>query len=78
VVSVQITHHPGWKATAGTVSVPVSKDGLGLMVLSPDHPGDYDIDLVYDGGWENKIWRALNAITLIVVAMAVIGRVGQP
>jgi len=32
VLSVQVTHHPGWKATAGTLSVPISKDGLGQMV----------------------------------------------
>jgi hypothetical protein len=71
VLSVQVTYHPGWKATAGARIVPISKDGLGQMILSPEHPGDYDINLVYDGGWESKLCRALSAIVLLAVGIAV-------
>jgi hypothetical protein len=41
------------------------------MVLSPQRPGDYDISLVYDGGWESKLCRALSAIVLLATAIAV-------
>jgi hypothetical protein len=71
VLSVQVTYHPGWKATAGAHSAPISKDGLGQMILSPERPGDYDIDLVYDGGWESKLCRLLSAIILLSVAITV-------
>jgi len=71
VVSVQVTYHPGWKATTGARAVPISKDGLGQMILSPERPGDYDIGLVYDGGWEGTLCRALSAIVLLAVTLAV-------
>ena len=71
VLSVQVTYHPGWKAMAGGRSVPTSKDGLGQMILSPQRPGEYDIDLVYDGGWENKLCRAISAVTLLAVGIAI-------
>ena len=74
VLSVQVTYHPGWKATAGARAVPISKDGLGQMILSPERPGDYDISLVYDGGWESKLCRTLSAIVLLLVALAVCRR----
>jgi hypothetical protein len=64
VLSVQVTYHPGWKATAGGRTVPISKDGLGQMILGPP-PGDYDISLVYDGGWESTVCRALSATILL-------------
>jgi hypothetical protein len=70
--------HPGWKATAGARTVPVSKDGLGLIILSPDRPGDYDVSLVYDGGWEGKLCRAVSAIALLGVAIAVGWRSRRP
>jgi hypothetical protein len=71
VLSVQVTYHPGWKATTGGRTVPVSKDGLGQMILSPDRPGDYDIGMVYDGGLESKLCRALSVIVWLAFAIAV-------
>ena len=70
VLSVQVTHHPGWKATAGGNAVRIAKDGLGQMILSVDRPGDYDIDLAYDGGWEGKLCRLVSATTCLAVALA--------
>jgi uncharacterized membrane protein YozB (DUF420 family) len=52
VVSIQITHHAGWKAIAAGRDIPISGDGIGQMVLHPNHPGTYDIDLTYNGGFE--------------------------
>jgi len=71
VLSVQVTYHPGWKAMAGARAVPISKDSLGEMIVSPGRPGEYDISLVYDGGWEGMLCRALSAIALLAVTIAV-------
>jgi hypothetical protein len=65
VLSVQVTYHPGWKATEGNRAVPIAKDGLGLMVLKPAAAGEHDIQLVYDGGWENKLCRAVSAMVFL-------------
>ena len=70
VISVQVTYHPGWKAMAGADRVAVSEDALGQMVLHPPHPGAYDINLVYDGGWESWICRAMSPVVVLVVAVA--------
>jgi hypothetical protein len=79
VLSVQVTYHPGWKAFAGSQTVPISKDGLGQMILSPELPGDYDIGLAYDGGWESKLCRSVSAITLLAAAIAFgFRRLGAP
>jgi hypothetical protein len=70
VLSVQVTQHPGWKATAGARAIPVSKDGLGMMILTPRSAGEYTIDLVYDGGWESRLCRAASAITWLLILIA--------
>jgi hypothetical protein len=71
VLALHVTYHPGWKATAGARTVLLSKDGLGQLILSADHPGDYDIDLLYDGGWESKLCRATSALTWLALVIAV-------
>lgn len=60
VVSVQITYHPGWRALANGNPCPVSTDGLGQIVLNPKMTGACKLELIYDGGWEMKIAKALS------------------
>ena len=70
-VSVQVTHHPGWRATAGGQSRELHKDGLGLMWLRPGVAGPCEIVLDYDGGWELRLCRWLSWAAmagLVVVA----------
>jgi hypothetical protein len=74
VLSVQVTYHPGWRAMAGGRAVPISQDGLGLIVLTPEHPGDYDISLVYDGGREAKVCRGISAMVLLGVSAIAVWR----
>jgi hypothetical protein len=64
VVSVQVTYHPGWKASSGGREVPVSKDALDDMVLKPG-AGEADISLEYDGGFESKLCRAVSVMVLL-------------
>jgi hypothetical protein len=57
-ISVQVTYHPGWRATAGGARRPVGQDGIGLMVIDPRCEGQCIVDLTYDGGLEMQLARA--------------------
>ncbi len=57
-ISVQVTYHPGWRATAGGARRPVGQDGIGLMVIDPQCKGQCIVDLTYDGGLEMQLARA--------------------
>jgi hypothetical protein len=57
-ISVQVTYHPGWRATVGGAQRPVGQDGIGLMVIDPQCEGQCIVDLSYDGGIEMQFARA--------------------
>lgn len=69
VLSVQVTYHPGWKAKAAGRPIPIAKDALGQIVLTPDRPGAYDIELLYGADWEGRLCRILSIGTLLGVAI---------
>jgi hypothetical protein len=56
-VSVQVSYHPGWHASAGGRKLELRKDGLGMMWLRPGPAGSYDVQMDYDGGWELRLTR---------------------
>lgn len=66
-LSVQVTHTPGWRAQANGASVPVEKDGLGLIRLKPNCQGDCEITLTYDGGTELRLTLAASVLTMLGV-----------
>jgi hypothetical protein len=47
-VTIQVTHHPRWRATANGRDVPIQKDGLGLMWLDAPCEGPCEIRVAYD------------------------------
>lgn len=59
VISVQVTGHPGWRATANGHEIPVRTDALGQVVIEPGCDGPCDIRLEYDGGLEMRIARGI-------------------
>ena len=65
VISVQISYHPGWRATANGAPVRLFADGLGLMVIEPGCAGACRVELVYDGGLEMKLARLARSLALI-------------
>lgn len=67
VISVQITYHPGWHATA-----PLRPDALGQMVIEPACDGPCTINLDYDGGTEMRVARALCWLALAGSAVWVV------
>jgi hypothetical protein len=69
VISVQVTHTPGWHAVVNGSSQMVRADGLGLMVIDPHCNGDCEIQLDYDGGSEAYWTRFASVISLGVSAL---------
>ena len=70
VISVQVSYDRGWRAHANGQDIPVSGDGLGLMVLHPRCSGSCTIDLEYDGGAEFRLARGVRALALLAVLIA--------
>ena len=64
-VSVQVTYHPGWRASVNGVAQSVKKDGLGFLLLEPACQGRCEITLAYDGGIE---WRVTCLASLVAMA----------
>ena len=60
VISVQITYHPGWHATANGAASRVYGDGLGQIVIDPNCDGPCTVQLFYDGGREMQIARIVS------------------
>ena len=69
VVSIQISYHPGWHATANGRGVRLHPDGLGLMWVEPDCNGPCRIDLNYDGGWELRLCRWISALAFVILLL---------
>ncbi len=67
IVSVQVTHHPGWHAKANGISRQINADGLGLMWMQPGCDGACEVQLDFDGGAELRICRWLSAVALAVL-----------
>lgn len=57
VVSIQVSWHPGWHATAQGGHLPLFRDALGLMWLRPECKTPCRIELDYDGGWALRLCR---------------------
>ena len=57
ILSVQITHHAGWHATANGRPVRAWGDPLGQIAIQPDCNGPCTVELIYDGGLEMLLAR---------------------
>jgi hypothetical protein len=64
VLSFQEAYHPGWHATLNGTPRRISRDALGQMIVQTDFTGPCQIELVYDGGREMQVARALSWSTL--------------
>lgn len=67
-ISIQETYANGWHAWVNGKPQPVSRDGLGLMVVSPDCNGACRVEMDYDGGAERK-----TCLTAMVLALMGVG-----
>jgi len=64
VISIQVSHHPGWSAMVNGRPAAVHRDGLGMMWVRPHQVGPATVEIRYDGGWELRIcsWLSLSAV----------------
>lgn len=72
VVSVQVTYDPGFHAWANGREARVFRDGLGWIAVEPHCDGECRIELVYDGGLEDRVARWLRGITILCWAIWVL------
>jgi hypothetical protein len=69
VISVQVTHHPGWHATSNGKNIPIHRDGLGMMWLDSACSGECEIQMTYNGGWELRLCRWISATVLLTLVL---------
>lgn len=67
VVSVQLTHDPGWRAIVAGRPVPVRPDQLGMIVIEPGCTGHCDLVLEFTGGMERAVCFWLSTATGIIL-----------
>jgi hypothetical protein len=70
ILSVQISHHPGWRATAQGRPVRLYGDLLGQIVIEPGCSGACRVELIYDGGPEMRSARAVAWAAWLIGAAA--------
>ncbi len=73
-ISIQITYTPGWHASANGRPIPVSSDGLGLILLHPACQGPCQIEMSYDGGRERSITLILSLATALMLCLWLLTR----
>jgi hypothetical protein len=72
LVSIQVSYHPGWRATANGREVPVGHDALDFIAVSPGCSGPCDLRLVFTGGREYTITRIVSICAWISVLIALL------
>ncbi len=60
LISVQISYHPGWRATVAGQPRRIYGDNLGQLAVEPGCEGRCTVDLSYDGGLEMRMLRLLS------------------
>jgi len=65
IISLQVSYHPGWRATANGLPLEVQRDGLGLIFLDPQCNGPCELQLTYGWDWEMRICRAASYIAIV-------------
>ncbi len=71
VVSVQVPWFKGWKAFAGVSERPVSRDGLGFMLIEPRCEGACEITLRWTGRPDQPFAAGISIATLVLLAVLI-------
>ncbi|MCS6954054.1 MAG: hypothetical protein RMK57_15775 [Bryobacterales bacterium] len=64
ILSVQVSYHPGWRATVEGRPVPLKPDPLGQILIEPRCSGLCRVHLAYDGGMEMRVARGAAYLAL--------------
>ena len=71
ILSVQVTHHPGWHTSRGAIWA----DPLGFIAIDPQCSGPCSVTLHYDGGLEMKVaWGLFGIATLASIVWSLVWR----
>ena len=70
LVSVQVSYHPGWWATANSHHAGITRDALGFMAIDPGCSGPCVVRLVFTGGSEWTATAIISAGAWMSVLMA--------
>ena len=73
VFSLQMSYDPGWRASVAGRSVAVSKDELGLTVITPNCNGPCTVDLAFTEGSERTLCDVVSAAALVLLGVALMG-----
>ena len=65
LVYVQVSHHPGWRATQDGRPLPIKPDALGFMVIKAAAAPQSAIELRYTGTLEQRVMAGLSALAWI-------------
>jgi len=65
LLSVQVNHHPGWRAEVNGQRRSVGGDKIGLMWIESQCEGRCSVELIYDGGAEMRIAKAASLTGLL-------------
>lgn len=71
IVSLQVPYHAGWRALSSGHPVPLSKDALGLMVLTPDCNGPCAISLTFNEAGEAIILNLVSTAAWLTAILAI-------
>ncbi len=69
LLAVQVTYHPGWKATVDGWPCRIEQSKLGLMLIEPRCTGPCTVELRYDGGTEMALARAARGAALLGILL---------
>jgi hypothetical protein len=76
LLSVQISHFPGWHARVNGAERSLTADALGMMVIDPRCSGACEVDLSFETTPELRWMRAIQiAAVLIGIVLLVRSRI---
>jgi hypothetical protein len=67
---VQDSFDPAWRAYSGGQELPIRKDAVGFMLITPP-PGEREVRLVFELPLENKVGRTLSGFSVLIAALVV-------
>jgi hypothetical protein len=70
LISVQVSYHSGWRATANGRDAKITRDGLGFMAIDPGCSGPCVVRLAFTGGSEWTATGVISVCTWAAVAIA--------
>ena len=72
VVSFAVNYDIGWRAFKGNKELDVKKDGLGLMIISPECDQPCQIRIEFSGGLIRKVCRLVSIVAWLLILWVIV------